>query len=433
MLTAQDNELLTRTGPGTAMGEYFRRFWVPVALSEELPHPDCDPIRVTVLGECLLAFRDSAGRVGLVLPRCPHRGADLWYGRNEDGGLRCAFHGWKFDVGGRCLDMPTVPADAAYREKIALPAYPVRESGEFIWAWLGPAGTEAEMPQLEFLDVPPAHRVVQKKLQECNWAQAVEGGLDTAHFSFLHMPAPSVPVGGGATSQANADQKRLGWMRNDPLPRFTVREHACGFVAGAARTADGNDLYWRVSQFMQPNHALAPNALVGETYQGQTFVPIDDHSCWIYCYAWNPDRPLTGEERARITAGHGVFAALGPGYVPLRNRSNNYLLDRGEQRRSTFTGVKGVSEQDAMIQDSQGYIADRTRENLGPTDLAIVWFRRQVMGGARALRDTGQPPGASIQGSAYRLRGGSTVADASVAFDDVMLRRFGDPVGRTFA
>jgi hypothetical protein len=244
------------------------------------------------------------------------------------------------------------------------------------------------------------------------------------------MPAPSVALGGGATAQANADQKRLAWMRNDPMSRFTVREHDCGFVAGAARTADGDDLYWRVSQFMQPSHALALNALVGETYQGQTFVPIDDHSCWIYCYAWNPDRPLTSEELARISAGHGVFAALGPGYVPLRNRSNNDLMDRGEQRRSTFTGVKGVSEQDAMIQDSQGYIADRTQEHLGPTDLAIVWFRRQVMGGARALRDAGQAPGASTQAAACRLRGGSTFADASVGSEDVMQRRFGDPLGR---
>jgi phenylpropionate dioxygenase-like ring-hydroxylating dioxygenase large terminal subunit len=430
MLTAQDNELLTRTGPGTPMGDYFRRFWLPVALSEELPHPDCDPVRVKVLGECLLAFRDTEGRVGLVSPRCPHRGADLWYGRNEEGGLRCAFHGWKFDVGGRCLDMPTVPADAAYRDRIALPAFPVREAGGFVWACLDPGDSRAELPQLEFLDLPPAHRVVQKKLQECNWAQAIEGGLDTAHFSFLHMPAPSVPVGGGATSQVNADQKRLAWMRNDPMPRFTVREHDCGFVAGAARTADGGELYWRVSQFMQPSHALAPNALAGETYQGQTFVPIDDHSCWIYCYAWNPERPLTDDERARISAGHGVFAALGPGYVPLRNRSNNYLMDRSEQRRSTFTGVKGVSEQDAMIQDSQGYIADRTQEHLGPTDLAIVWFRRQVMGGARALREAGRTPEASTKPAAYRLRGGSTLADASVAFEDVMERRFGDPLGR---
>lgn len=431
MLSAADNDLLTQTNPGTPMGEYLRRFWQPVALAEELPHPDCDPVRVAIMGEDLLAFRDSAGRVGLVSPRCPHRGADLYYGRNEDGGLRCAYHGWKFDVGGRCLETPTVASDADYRQKLCLKSYPTREWGDFIWAWLGPAGAEPSLPQLEFALFDAEHRVVQKKLQQCNWAQAVEGGLDTAHFSFLHMPAPSVPLGqtAGTITQANADQQRLAWMRNDPMPRFAIREHDAGFVAGAARRTDGPHLYWRISQFMQPNHSLAPNALRGETYQGQTWVPIDDHSCWIYCYAWNPERPLTQAERVKISAGHGVFAALGPGYVPLRNRANNYLQDRGEQRRATFTGVKGVAEQDAMIQDSQGLIADRTQEHLGPTDAAVVRFRRQVLSGAKALQQ-GQAPRAAAQIEAYRLRGGSAVFEASVPFEEVMRARFGDVDGK---
>ncbi len=432
MLSAEDNELLTRTNAGTPMGEYLRRFWQPVALREELPVPDGDPIRVTVMGEDQLAFRDSLGRVGLVSPRCPHRGADLYFGRNEESGLRCAYHGWKFDADGKCLETPTIPSDEAYREKVCLKSYPTREWGDFIWAWLGPRDKEPALPQMEFALLPAGHRVVKKKLQECNWAQAIEGGLDTAHFSFLHMPAPSVPVGqtAGAITQANADQQRLAWMRNDPMPRFTVREHDAGFVAGAARQTDGPQLYWRISQYMQPNHSLAPNALEGETYQGQTWVPIDDHSCWIFCYAWNPERPLTTAEREKISAGHGVFAALGPGYVPLRNRSNNYLLDRHQQRRESFTGVKGVSEQDAMIQDSQGRIADRTQEHLGPTDLAVVRFRRQVLGTAKALQQ-GQEPPAARHSEAYRLRGGSAVFDASVPFDTVMTERFGDVDGRS--
>lgn len=435
MLNAEDNELLTRTGPGTPMGEYFRRFWQPVALVEELPAPDGDPVRVKVLGEELLLFRDTGGRVGLVSPRCPHRGADLWHGRNEEGGLRCAYHGWKFDINGRCLELPTVPADTSYQQKIRLKSYPAREWGDFIWAYLGPtdaaAETSAQLPMLEHATLPASHYIVQKKLQECNWAQAIEGGLDTAHFSFLHMPAPSVPLDATGTvlTQANADQRRLAWMRNDPMPKFTVNAHDAGFVAGAARRTDGRDTYWRITQFMAPNHSLAPNAMVGETYQGQTWVPIDDHSCWIYCYAWNPERPLTEAERQKISAGHGVFAALGADYVPLRNRSNNYLLDRGEQRRATFTGVRGVAEQDAMIQDSQGYIADRTQENLGPTDLAVVRFRRIVLGGAKALRDSGTTPAAATSPQAYRLRGGSAIFDADVPFAEVMRRRFGNEAG----
>ena len=432
MLTHDDNERLTRTGAGTAMGDYFRRFWQPVALCEELPAPDGEPVRVVIMGEHLLAFRDSSGRVGLVSPRCPHRGADLYFGRNEEDGLRCAFHGWKFNVEGNCVDMPSMPAGNAYQQRLRLRSYPTREWGDFVWAYMGPAGTSAQLPQMEFATVPATHRIVQKKLQECNWAQSLEGGLDTAHFSFLHMPAPSVSLSGatGAVAQANADQQRLAWMRDDPLPVFTVNAHEAGFVAGAARKTGGANTYWRISQFMLPNHSLAPNALAGETYQGQTWVPIDDHSCWIYCYAWNPDRPLTDAERAKIAAGHGVFAALGPGYVPLRNRSNNYLLDRHDQKQVTFTGVRGVAEQDAMIQDSQGLISDRTTEHLGPTDLAIVRFRRMMLNGATELRD-GKVPAAANNGAAYQLRGGSAVFDSSLPFDEVMRQRFGDIAGRT--
>ncbi len=435
MLSNQDNELLTRTGVGTPMGAYFRRFWQPVALSEELPAADCDPVRLKIMGESLLAFRDSRGRIGLVSPQCPHRGADLFYGRNELGGLRCAYHGWKFAVDGTCMEMPSVPANTNYQQRVRLKSYPIREWGDFVWAFMGPAGadggTEAVLPELEFATLPPSHRIVQKKLQQCNWAQSIEGGLDTAHFSFLHMPAPAVPLSTavGTVAQANADQQRLAWMRNDPIPRFTVNSHAAGFVAGAARNTDGPQLYWRISQFMLPNHSLAPNALAGETYQGQTWVPIDDHSCWIYCYAWNPERPLTSAEREKITAGHGVFAALGADYVPLRNRANSYLLDRLDQRTLSFTGVRGVAEQDAMIQDSQGLIADRTVEHLGPTDLAIVRFRRTILEGAKDLLN-GKAPAAAIDGAAYHVRGGSAIADTSLPFEDVMRQRFGDVAGK---
>ena len=431
MLSVEDNQSLTRTGAGTVMGDYFRRFWQPVLLSEELTAPDGPQVRVRVMGEDLLAFRDSGGRVGLIDPRCPHRGADLFHGRNEESGIRCAYHGWKFDVAGKCVDMPSVPAKAGYRDRTHITAYPTHEWGGFVWAYLGPADATPELPRMEFALVPPGHRAVQKKLQECNWAQSIEGGLDTAHFSFLHMPATGVEFdsAGGAVAQANADQRRLAWMRDDPIPRFTVVAHAAGFVAGAARKTDGTDLYWRISQFMLPNHSLAPNALAGETYQGQTWVPIDDHSCWIYCYAWNPARALSAEERSKISAGHGVFAALGPGYVPLRNRANHYLLDRDDQKHVSFTGVRGVAEQDAMIQDSQGLIVDRTREQLGPTDLAIVHFRRTMLAGANDLR-AGTTPSAASNGAAYLLRSGSAIADGALPFDEVMRARFGDAAGK---
>lgn len=427
MLSAEDNELLTRTGPDTGMGQYFRRFWLPVALSRELPEPDGAPIRVKLLDEDLIAFRSTDGRVGLMEPRCAHRGANLFYGRNEECGIRCAYHGWKYDLDGLCVDMPNVPADAAYRGKMRINAYPTREFGEIVWACLAPAGQTPELPQLEFGRVPESHRYVSKKLQQCNWAQCVEGALDTAHFSFLHMPAPKVAE--AILPEANADQRRLKWMRDDPMPRFSITPHDAGFVAGAARNAGVGELYWRISQFMLPNHSLAPNALPGENYQGQTWVPIDDQSCWIYTYVWNPERPLSQAERAKLASGHGVLAQVGPDFVPLRNRGNDYLLDREDQKHHTFTGIKGVSEQDAMIQDSQGLIADRTREHLTPTDAATLRFRRALLAGVRDLR-AGTEPAAARNGAAYSLRSGSWVAGAAAGFEEVMLQRFNDPVGR---
>ncbi len=429
MLSAADNELLTRTGAGTPMGEYFRRYWLPVALSRELAEPDSAPLRARMLGEDLVAFRDSQGRVGLIEPACAHRGANLFFGRNEEGGLRCIYHGWKYDVQGNCIDMPNVPAGAAYRGKISIKAYPTREHGELVWAYLGPRSRmPEELPQLEFAVLPPSHRYVTKRLQQCNWAQSAEGGLDTAHFSFLHMPAPAVSR--YVNPETAADEQRLRWLRDDPLPRFSVIEHEVGFVVGGARRADADGAYWRATQFMLPSHSVAPSAMPGELYQGYSWVPIDDQACWIYTYAWHPERPLSAEECARFEqGGYGQFAELGPGFVPLRNRSNDYLIDREEQKHRSFTGVRGIAEQDALAQDSQGLIADRTRENLTPTDVAVVRFRRMMLEAARALGE-GREPEAPRRAAAYRVRAGGALAPASLAFEDVMRERFGSANGR---
>jgi len=428
MLSAADNELLTRTGPGTAMGEYFRRHWLPVALSRELPEADGAPIRVRVMGEDLVAFRATDGRVGLVEPGCAHRGANLFFGRNEEGGLRCIYHGWKYDVDGRCIEMPNVPADAAYHGKVSIKAYPTRESGEMVWAYLGPRERlPADLPQIEAATLPASHRYVSKRLQMCNWAHSMEGALDTAHFSFLHMPAPS--IGKYVNPNTAADESRLRWLRDDPMPRFTILEHEVGFAIGGARQADNGELYWRLTQFMLPSHSVAPSAMPGEFFQGYSWVPIDDESCWIYTYAWHPDRPLSAEERARFEkGGYGQFAELGPGYVPLRNRTNDYLIDRADQKQRSFTGVKGIAEQDALAQDSQGLIADRTREHLSATDIAIVRFRRLMLSEAAALA-AGREPAAPQHARGYRVRGGGAVAPGARSFEEVMQQRFGSTTG----
>ncbi len=429
MLSAADNELLVRTGPGSAMGEYFRRYWLPLALARELPAPDCPPIRVQMLGEELLAFRDTQGRVGLIEPACAHRGANLFFGRNEEGGIRCIYHGWKYDVEGRCIEMPNVPAGAAYHGKISIKAYPTRESGEMVWAYLGPRERmPAELPQLELGLLPASHRYVSKRLQMCNWAHSMEGALDTAHFSFLHMPAPSVAT--YVNPATAADANRLRWLREDPMPQFTIVEHDVGFAVGGSRKADGEDLYWRATQFMLPSHSVAPSAMPEEFFQGYSWVPITDEACWIYTYAWHPDRALTTEERARFEkGGYGQFAELGPGYVPLRNRTNDYLIDRDDQKHRSFTGVPGIAEQDALAQDSQGVIADRTREHLTATDVAIVRFRRLMLGEAKALAD-GREPDAPRRVESYRLRAGGALSPSRLSFEEVMQERFGSATGR---
>lgn len=441
MLNAADNELLTRTGAGTPMGEYFRRFWMPVLLSWQLPEPDCPPVRLTVMGEALLAFRDTEGRVGLIEPRCPHRGADLFFGRNEKCGIRCSYHGWKFNTAGECVDAPTIALDHRYdmiRSRIRVRAYPVREWGDLVWAYMGPEdGPLPELPMMEFALVPTAHRFVSKKYQECNWAQAVEGGLDTAHFSFLHMPVATSDdefraqaaraTKGFSAKTMSADHIR--WMRNDSRPRFTIAKHDVGLVLGGSRVADNGELYWRVSQFLLPSHCYTPSASKGEVYHGQTMVPVNDHACWIYVYSWNPDRPLTAAEIEGFKKGGAVYSEVDADFMPVRNRGNDYNIDRAVQKTENYTGIQGLSEQDAAIQDSQGLIADRTREILGPTDAGVVQFRLLMLEAAGDLK-RGMLPAAARNPAAYRVRGGAAIAPASQTFREIMMTRFGDPYGR---
>jgi len=434
MLTARDNDLLTQTGPGTPMGDLFRRFWIPVLLAEELPGPDCPPVRVKLMNEELLAFRDTEGRIGLIDPVCPHRGAHLFFGRNEHSGIRCAYHGWKFDVSGACVDMPSSPAGAQSQARIHVKSYPARDWAGLIWAYLGKRDARTPLPALpsmEFGLLPAEHRFVSKKLQECNWAQACEGGLDTAHFSFLHMDTSEDEeqvMRAMSNAEAGTHENLVRWLRNDGAPVFTIQEHPAGLLLGAARRADGDDLYWRISQFLMPCHGLTPNAFPGQNYHGQTWVPIDDHHCWVYCYSWNPERPISEQERQRFRQGFSIYPRLDDDWRPLARRDNDYLIDRAAQKKGSFTGISGVSEQDACIQDSQGSIADRTRENLGPTDLGIVRFRRVMLNAARQVAEN-QPLEAWRRPDAYAVRSGGAVAPRNRSLGQVMEERFGHPYG----
>jgi phthalate 4,5-dioxygenase oxygenase subunit len=436
MLSREDNDCLTQTDVDKPMGQYLRRFWQPVALSEELPERDAAPIRVKMMGEDLVAFRDTEGRVGLIDSRCPHRGAEMYYGRNEACGLRCVYHGWKFDVAGKAVDLPNVLPDRALHETVSIKAYPTVEYGDIVWAYMGPAAAELPdgqlpaMHELEFGKVAPESRYVMKQRMECNWAQIMEGDLDTSHFSFLHMPAPS--VASNENPDAPADERRLRWIRNDPIPQFSLLEHEAGFVVGGARVADDENFYWRITQYMLPGHGTGPSTLPGETYFGFSLAPIDDVSCWIYCYGWNPEREIDAEERAKLKSGHGIMCEVDEAYEPVRNPSNEFGIDRSVQKDQTYSGVKGLAEQDAMIQYSQGRIVDRTKEILTTTDAAVVRFRSMVLEGAKALA-AGQEPKAPFHHKEYRTRPGSWLAAKGRSFEEVLQERFDDPLGRVAA
>ncbi len=431
MLSKADNELLTRSGKGTAMGDLLRRFWMPALLSEELPERDGPPRKIRVTGENLLAFRDSNGRIGIVEPHCPHRGANLYFGRNEECGLRCSYHGWKFDVDGNCVDLPTSPPESSYKDTIKLLAYPVREWADIVWVYMGPREGMPELPQLELGLVPAGHRYVSKKWQDCNWVQSLEGAIDTAHFSFLHKIPSSdekkkmeIFRSTSAIGAGSELENRIRWVMDDPRPRFSILGHETGLAIGAARKTDSTDKYWRISQFLMPNHALVPVAFPGDVYHGQCWVPVDDTSCWIYTYSWLPDRPFTNSEREKYATGLSLHAETDDAYVPVRNIRNDYLLDREKQKTESFTGITGVSDQDAAIQDSQGPIQDRTREHLGPTDVGIVEFRKMVMAAARALQ-SGTPPKSAQAAKKYAVRAGGWMSRAETDFADVMTERFG--------
>ena len=302
--------------------------------------------------------------------------------------------------------------------------------------WSGPGwgrATRPELPQFEFATLPPEHRFVSKKFQQCNWAQACEGGLDTAHFSYLHAGMRDGEKVGlhevMGMRRVEGDNEpaslaRYRWMIEDGRPEFTVLEHPAGLLLCAARQADDGGRYWRMTQFLMPNHSLAPGNFPEDNNLGNTWVPVDDESCWIFCYCWNPDRPLTEQEVERMENGSGIFAEVDEHYMPIRRRENDYLIDRTLQRERSFTGIVGISEQDQAIADSQGVIADRTRELLGQTDLGVVRFRQLALQATRD-RAAGRTPKGADAPDAYHVRSGDAMGEPGTPLREVLDGRFG--------
>ena len=406
---------MTQVGPRTPMGNLLRCFWQPFALASELPHPDSDPLRVRLLGEDLIAFRDSNGTVGLLQNNCPHRGASLFFGRNEEAGLRCVYHGWKFSTDGSCVDMPNEPAESDFKHKVKAIAYPTQERGGVIWAYLGPAESMPELPQLEWTRVPETHRYVSKRIQYCNYLQNVEGEVDSSHVSFLHSKNSAANSAG---IQADPGSALPDYMARDRAPRFFVLPTEYGMLIGARRDAEIDSYYWRVTQFLMPTYTMIP-VPVGSPVSFTGATPMDDEQMMGFTVTWHPDRPLRQEEVAQIESWLGVHTEVEPKtFKPLRNRENDYLIDRGLQRSGrSYTGIRGIREEDLAVQESMGDVCDRTNEHLGSADLAVISMRRRLLDAVHALADRGELPYEARKPEAYRVRSAALVLPRDVQWD----------------
>lgn len=379
MLKKELNDLVTQTGPGTAMGNLFRRYWHPALLSEQLPGPDCEPVRLELLSEKMLAFRDTEGKLGLIDEFCAHRGVSLWFGRNEQNGIRCPYHGWKYDVNGNCTEVPSEPT-SGFCERIKLKSYPLVERGGVIWVYMGPADKQPPLPEWEFATLPKEHSYMSKRVQASNWLQALEGGIDSSHVSFLHSASLSRdPLFKGA----KGNQYNL----NDLSPVFEVVEADGGLLVGARRNAEDDQYYWRITPWVMPGFTMVPPR-GDHPVHGHFWVPINDHSCWTWSFDYHPTRALTTAEVDAMKGGASIHVKVDKDYVPLQRMDNDYLMDRKAQREGLlYSGIEGIGMQDASLQESMGAIQDRTKENLVSTDNGIIMARQRLIKAARALAE----------------------------------------------
>src|SRR6476661_8463411 len=415
MLSQEENDLLCCTGPGTPMGNLFRRFWLPVALSRELPKTDCPPVRMRILSEDLIAFRNTNGKVGLLSRYCPHRGASLFFGRNEEGGLRCVYHGWKFDTTGVCIDMPNEPAECSFKHKIRQTAYPTREAGGVIWAYMGPQEIMPELPELEWTLVPQNHVYVHKRFQHCNYLQNVEGEVDSSHVSFLHREFRPEKFNAAVAGQVLLAQAK------DTAPRFLVQETEYGLAIGARRNWDADQYYWRVTKFLMPSFTLIPSE-AGAPINFTAAVPGAAQNLVGFTVTWLPDRPLADDDISTIESWTGAYAEVDPKtFEPIASRANDYLLDRAKQRTENFTGMRGIREQDIAVQEDQfgGPVTDRTKEHLGTSDAGVITLRRRLLNSVRNFQQ-GQEPPEPRKATAYRVRPIADIAYRNLSLDEVL-------------
>jgi phthalate 4,5-dioxygenase len=433
MLRTDANETLSRIGPGTPMGELFRRFWLPALLSDEIGEPDSPPVRLRILSESLLAFRHTSGRVGVVQAHCSHRLAPLFFGRNEEYGLRCAYHGWKFDVDGNCLETPNVPPGAPdIRKNVGIAAYPVHEASGVAWIYMGPAASQPPFPAFEHSSLPDGYTFASRWLQRSNWSQGVEGEIDSSHISWLHKDF----------DRENSKQK-FAQLAEDAAPHIELRQTPYGFVYGARRELD--DMYlWRVTQFLVPMFSLIPRG-PGDFVQGggRAWVPIDDNNTTVFSFGYRVDHPIDEQELSDYYRSGQLFpprmergtfslpdGAVIDTWLPIASKENDYLLDRRMQREVNYTGIWGVHDQDrALAENSRNIgasdvgVLDRAAEHLVSSDRAVAVARRRLLSLADELSKDIEPK-VAFQPEAFAARAISKVCD--IASFDEFLAHYGD-------
>lgn len=383
MLTSEENELLCRVVGQAPMGQLMRRHWTPVCLIEEVPEPDGAPVKARLFGEDLVVFRDTEGRVGVMDEYCPHRRASLVFGRNEESGLRCLYHGWKMDVRGNVLEMVSEPAASGMAQKVKHLAYPTHEWGGFVWAYMGPADSRPEFQPPAWAPTADTRVTIAKAIIPCNWAQILEGAIDSAHSSSLHS-SDMVPA--RVESAQATDQS---WLRpsTDKAPRMQVERAAYGFRYAALRRPISNaahNEYVRSTVFVAPATALIPP---NNRYNVANInVPRDDTSTAFYFIAWGHPEQTPDTATWRKFLGQTVGEDLDENYVPLRSRENRFWQDRAAMKAGNFTGITGFPNQDIAMWVTMGPIADRTHERLGASDVAVVEFRKQMLDAVRAFQ-----------------------------------------------
>ncbi|PYM72790.1 MAG: (2Fe-2S)-binding protein [Candidatus Rokuibacteriota bacterium] len=419
MLSREDNELLCRVGTDTPVGALLRQYWIPALMSSELPERDGAPVRVRLLGENLIAFRTTSGKIGLIQNHCPHRGASLFFGRNEEEGLRCVYHGWKYDCEGACVDMPSEPAESNFKSKVRATAYPCVERNDVIWTYMGPRRTPPPLPDIEPNMLPRSEYAVQKVLRECNWFQALEGDIDTSHLGFLHLGA----VKPAQTTPGTFDYYNVA----DRAPKYEVVDTEFGTSYGAYRPAEADSYYWRIAHYLFPFFTMIPTGILGMQILVRAWVPVDDNHVMFWSIAAPRSRVGNGAAggASGLNAGGRPVASAGarPGgfeFQPdgsdwlgkfrlAQHKDNDYLIDREAQRTTSFTGIAGIHQQDQAVTESMGPIYDRSQEHLGTSDAMVIRTRRRVLNAARALRDSAATPPGVDNPEVYRRRSGGVI------------------------